>query len=86
MASLVLTFSGLLVLFNVCKPIDVFRGILVASMVIMTIVLVMFIPGSFFEYVELSLQNLLFIIILIQASAAVYSSVVRLCDKISQER
>lgn len=86
MASLVLTFSGLLVLYNVCKPIDVFRGILVASMVIMSIALIIFIPGSFFEYVDLNLQNMLFIIILIQASAAVYSSVVRLCDKISQER
>lgn len=86
MGSLVLTFSGLLVLFNICKPIDVFRGVLVASMIIMSIVLVLAVPNGFFEYVEIGLQNILFIIILIQLSAAVYSSVVRVCNKISIER
>lgn len=86
MGSLVLTFSGLLVLYNVCKPIDVFRGILVASMIVMSILMIALIPGSFFEYVDLSLQNILFIIILIQLAASLYSSVVRLCNKISEER
>ena len=86
MGSLVLTFSGLLVLYNVCKPIDVFRGILVAAMIVMSVLMIILIPGSFFEYVELSLQNVLFIIILIQLAASLYSSVVRLCNKISEER
>lgn len=86
MGSLVLTFSGLLVLYNVCKPIDVFRGILVAAMIVMSVLMIILIPGSFFEYVELSLQNILFIIILIQLAASLYSSVVRLCNKISEER
>lgn len=86
MASLTLTFSGLLVLFNVCKPIDVFRGILVATMVVMCLMLVILVPGSFFEYVDLNLTNVLFIIILVQASAAMYSSVVSLCNKIAKER
>ena len=86
MASLALTFSGLLVLFNVCKPIDVFRGILVATMVVMCMMLVLLVPGSFFEYVNLNLTNVLFIIILVQASAAIYSSVVTLCNKIAKER
>lgn len=86
MASLALTFSGLLVLFNVCKPIDVFRGILVATMVVMCMMLVLLVPGSFFEYVDLNLTNVLFIIILVQASAAIYSSVVTLCNKIAKER
>ena len=86
MASLSLTFSGLLVLFNVCKPIDVFRGILVATMVVMSLMLVLLVPGSFFEYVDMNLTNILFIIILVQASAAIYSSVVNLCNKIAKER
>ena len=86
MASLSITFSGLLVLYNVCKPVDVFRGILVATMVVMCMMLIILVPGSFFEYIPLNLQNILFIIIVIQASAAVYSSVVRLCNKITQER
>lgn len=86
MASLAITFSGLLVLYNVCKPIDVFRGILVASMIVMCVLLIILVPGGFFEYVDLSLQNVLFIIIVIQLSASIYSSVVKLCDKISVER
>ena len=86
MASLVVTFSGLLVLFNVCKPIDTFRGILVSAMVISSIMLVILIPGRFFEYIDLSMQNILFIVNLIQLSAAIYASVVRLCNKISEER
>ncbi len=86
MGSLVVTFSGLLVLFNVCKPVDTFRGILVSVMLVLSIMLIILIPGRFFGYVDLSMQNILFIVNLIQLSAAIYASVVRLCNKISDER
>ena len=82
MASLAATFTGLLILFRLCKPFDVFRGILFTSMLVLCALAIAFVPFDIFEYVDLSLQNVLFIIVLIQFSYPFYSTLLRLFDKI----
>lgn len=82
MASLILTFAGLLVLFKLCKPFDTFRAVLYSSMIVLCVLMLTFIPFGFFEYVNLSLQNILFIIVLVQFSYPLYANVVNLCNKI----
>lgn len=82
MASLAISFAGLLVLYRLCKPFDVFRGILWASMVVLCVLMISFIPFSFFEYVSLTMQNILFIIVLVQLSYPFYNFLVRLTDKV----
>lgn len=82
MAAFAVTFTGLLVLLNLCKPFDIFRGILFAGVTILTILALAFIPFSFFEFVMPSFQNWLYIIVLVQLSYPLYSTVVRICDKL----
>ena len=83
MASLSITFVGLLVLFRLCKPFDVFRGIMFASMITLC-VLVLSVNGwaSYFEYVPLTLQNILFIVCLVEASYPCYDLIVKGLDKL----
>lgn len=82
MASLAITFVGLLVLYKLCKPFDIFRGIMFASMIALcTIVLSFGVFYTFFEYIPLSLQNILFIICLVEASYPVYGVIVNGLDK-----
>ena len=83
MSSLIVTFSGLLVLYYTCLPFDIYRGLLYIAMVFCVIMILVFVPFSFFEYVSLSLQNVLFMIVLVQFSYPLYSSVVRLCDRLN---
>jgi len=82
MASLAITFVGLLVLFRLCKPFDIFRGIMFASMVTLC-VLVLSINGwaNYFEYIPLSLQNILFIVCIVEASYPCYDMIVKGLDK-----
>ncbi len=82
MAAFAVTFTGLLVLMNVCKPFDVFRGIMFAGVTILCILALAFIPFTFFEFTMPSFQNWLFIIVLVLLSYPIYSSVVKLLDKI----
>jgi len=61
MASLSVTFTGLLILLKLCKPFDLFRSILYCAMLLLSAMLLIFVPSTFFEYVSLSLQNTLFV-------------------------
>ena len=82
MASLSITFVGLLVLFRLCKPFDIFRGIMFACMIALcTIVLSVSTFYSFFEYVPLTLQNILFIVCIVEASYPIYDAIVKGLDK-----
>lgn len=82
MASLSITFVGLLVLFRLCKPFDIFRGIMFACMIALcTIVLSVGTFYSFFEYVPLTLQNILFIVCIVEASYPIYDAIVKGLDK-----
>lgn len=83
MASLAITFIGLLVLFRLCKPFDIFRGCLYAAMVTLCILILAL--GNWeilFEYVELTLQDGLFIVCLVLASYPTYDIIIKGLDKL----
>ena len=82
MASLLVTFSGLLVLFKLCKPFDVYRACVYAGMILLCTLMLALIPWSFYEYQALSLQNALFMLCLVQFSYPLYANIVNLCNKI----
>lgn len=85
MASISITFTGLVVLFRLCSPLNAYRGVLVLSMFICTFAALTILPLDFFfgEGAEpLTLQNILFVLVVIQASYPIYSTIVKSCDKI----
>lgn len=83
MASLIVTFSGLLVLYSTCLPLDIFRGFLCVIMVALVVVTLCVVPFSFFEYVAITdLKNILFMIVLIQFTYPFHRTVVNTCNKI----
>jgi cation-transporting ATPase E len=83
MASLALTFVGLVVLFRLCKPFDVFRGIMFTAMITLTVLVLSLTNwNGFFEYVALNTQNILFIICLVLVSYSIYDSIVKFFEKL----
>ena len=82
MASLSITFVGLLILYRLCKPFDVFRGILFTAMIVICTLLLSLKTYSFFGYVPLSIQNVLFIVCIVEASYPVYDWIVKGLDKL----
>lgn len=82
MASLALTCVGFVVLFRLCKPIDVFRGIMFAACITIFVLILSLGGGTFFEYVRLSLQNVLFIICCVLVSSPVYEWIIKGLDKL----
>lgn len=82
MASLSIAFTGLMVLLRLSKPLDVFRAVLWSAMVLMAISMLLFVPFSFFGYVSLNVQNILFIVVIVQLSYPVYNFLIRVTDKI----
>lgn len=82
MSSLLVTFSGLLVLFKLCKPFDIYRSCLYVAMLVLCFAMLTLIPFSFFEYVSLNLTNSLFILCLVQFSYPLYANIVNLVNKI----
>lgn len=71
MASIAVTCSGLIVLFNMCKPFNVLRGILVFTMSVLCLTIILLLP-NLFSYVTLTLPELLFTIIIIETSYPIY--------------
>lgn len=82
MASLALTLVGFVVLYRLCKPIDVFRGIMFAACVTLFVLILSLGGGTFFEYVQLSLQNVLFIICCVLVSSPIYEWIIKGLDKL----
>ena len=80
MASLAVTFTGLLVLYRICAPIDIYRGILFSCMLLLITLLLTFAYGVF-NYVPMELANVLFIVVFVETSYPIYSSLVRFFDK-----
>lgn len=80
MASLTVSCTGMVVLLRLCKPFNAFRGFLYISSLILIGLAMFIVPFSFFEYVPLSLQNVLFIVVFVQASYPVYSTFVKWFD------
>ena len=83
MAALAITFVGLVLLFRLCKPFDIFRGIMFATMVTLCVLVLSVIKwDAFFEYVYLNTQNVLFIICCVLISYPVYDWIVKVLDKL----
>lgn len=80
MASLTVSCTGMVVLLRLCKPFNAFRGFLYISSLVLIALTLFIIPFSFFEYVPLTLQNVLFIVVFVQASYPVYSTFVKWFD------
>lgn len=85
-ASLLVTMSGLLVLFKLCKPFDFYRAFMYIAM-IFCCVLVMAVPFlyKFFGYaniLNMSFTNWLFILCLVQFSYPLYANIVNIVNKI----
>ncbi len=78
MTSFCITFVGVLVLYRLCKPFNVYRGVLFAGVVLGLGLTLAFVPFSFFLYTPLSLQNSLFVIVLVLISYPIYNTFVSL--------
>lgn len=74
MTSLTITFAGIFVLFALCKPFNVYRGVLVSVVVLGVTLALCVMPWSFFGYVPLSLTNILFVIIMVLVAYPVYNT------------
>ncbi|MEG1581758.1 MAG: HAD-IC family P-type ATPase [Clostridia bacterium] len=84
MATLVLTFTGVAMLYRLCKPFTVLTGILFASMSLICLVLVLAIP-TFFNLVSIGLTNTLFVIILIMVAPVIIELIHRLIDSFKEK-
>ena len=76
MTSLCITFAGVLVLYRLCKPFNIYRAILFSVVLLLLSATIIFVPFSFFLYTPLSLQNSLFVIILVLLSYPIYNTFV----------
>lgn len=76
MTSLCITFAGVMVLYRLCKPFNLYRGILFSVVVLGLTATLLFVPFSFFLYTPLSLQNSLFVIVLVLLSYPTYNTFV----------
>jgi cation-transporting ATPase E len=82
MTSLTILFAGMMVLYTLSKPFNLYRGVLNFAVLTIIILSLTFLPWSFFGYVELGLSNILFIVILVQLSQPIYNSLLDFFAKI----
>lgn len=82
MTSLTITFAGVMVLYTLCKPFNLYRGILVAGDIVCIVGALCLLPWTFFGYVPLSLSNILFVIILVLLSYPIYNTLITLFEKL----
>jgi len=82
MTSLTITFAGIMVLYTLCKPFNVYRGVLFTAVLGLIITALCLIPWSFFGYVHLELSNALFIVILVLLSQPIYNSLITFFAKV----
>jgi len=68
MGSYAVAFTGLIMLLAICRPLDMFRGILFCSMALGCTIALLSIPQDFFGYVPLGQPAILFTIIMVQFS------------------
>jgi len=83
MASIALTCSGLLILYNLCRPYNALKSILVAVMTMLSIATMIFLPNML-SFVELSLTELLFTIIVIETSYPIFMGLTKAFEQIKR--
>ena len=81
MATLAVTFTGLVMLFKLCNPMNTINGILCTTMTAICLGLSLF-ASDFFEITSIGLQNTLFLIILILISGYIITICSKIFDKI----
>jgi len=64
MASLAITFVGLVILLKVCRPLNLYRGLLALGMIAGTLLALFILPATFFGYVSLSIASKLFVAVI----------------------
>jgi len=83
MASIAITCTGLIVLFNLCRPFNIMRGILMFTMSALAVSIMIFLPGLL-SYVDLTLTELLLTIIIVETSYPVYLLLTKAFDSIKR--
>ena len=83
MASIAVTCTGLIVLFNLCRPFNLLRGILVFTMSALAISIISFLPGLL-TYVDLSLTELLFTVIVVETSYPIFCMLTKAFESIKR--
>lgn len=83
MASIAVTCTGLIILFNLCRPFNVLRGILVFTMASLALIMLICFP-NILTYVKLTMTELLFTIIVIQTSYPIFCMLTKAFDSIKQ--
>ena len=81
MMTIVITFTGLALLYRLCKPINVLTGTLFLSMCTICFLAMLIIP-TFFKLVSLELADMLFVIILILLAPFMINMLYKLLEKI----
>ena len=82
MTSLTITFAGIMVLYTLCKPFNVYRGVLFTAVLGLLVCALCFLPWSFFGYVALNLEHCLFIAILVLISQPIYDTLLTFFAKV----
>ena len=83
MASIAITCTGLIVLFNICRPFNIMRGILMFTMAALALSIIIFLP-NLLSYVTLTTTELLFTIIIVETSYPIYCLLTKAFDSIKR--
>jgi len=83
MASIALTCTGLLILFNLCRPLNALKTILVATMTALSVTVICLLPNML-SYVDLNLTELLFLIIVVESSYPVFMGLTKAFEQIKR--
>ena len=66
MASIAITFTGLVLLIRVCRPLDSYRLTLIGVVFVLCVTALLVIPQSFFGHVDIDFQSMLFILCVVE--------------------
>lgn len=83
MASIALTCTGLIVLFNLCRPFNALKVILVATMATLSFLTIYFLPNML-NYATLSSTEILYTIIVIETSYPVFMGLTKAFEQIKR--
>ena len=85
MATMTLVFTGLAMLYRLCKPFNAYTVAIFVSMLALSLTCLFAWPGFFsvaVSFFKLSLENVLFVIVLAFAAPTVISVLYKIMDKV----
>lgn len=83
MASIAVTCTGIIVLFNICRPFNILRGILVFTMSALALTIITLLP-SVLSYSTLTFTEVLYTIIIIETSYPAYCLLTKAFESIKK--